>query len=164
MVYMFINWFHNPIFNHLLLNCLVPKLSVFFSCAHNHILHRLKINTYKFIIFQIHINFIAFTLNFKNTNATPAVTFSFFVTMVIIITFTIICFVQMLTYSENKVLLLNIFYISTSFHSLNCFIRGDIVFFITIFLISILICQLVILPTVFSVMHFCLCECMYLEF
>jgi hypothetical protein len=103
-------------------------------------------------------------LNFKNTNAKPTATFSFFVTMVIMIAFTIICFVQILIYSVNKVLLLNRFYISTSFHSSNCFIRSDIVFFITIFLISILICQLIILPTVFSGLYFCLCGCMYLEF
>jgi hypothetical protein len=53
-------------------------------------------------------------LNFNNTNATPAETFSIFVTMVIMITVTIICFVQMLIYFENKVLVLNRFYISTS--------------------------------------------------
>jgi hypothetical protein len=129
---------------------------MFFSCAHNHVLQGFKINTYKFIIFQIYANFIAFTFNFKNTNATLAITFSIFVTMVIMITVTIICFVEMLIYFENKFILLTRFYISTSFHSLNCFIRGDTVFVITIFLISILICQLIILPALFSVLRFCL--------
>lgn len=127
---------------------------MFFSCAHNHVLQGLKINTYKFIIFQIYRNFIPFTFNFKNTNATLAIT-SIFITMIIMITVTIICFVQMLIYFENKFLLLTRFYSSTSFHSLNCFMRGDTVFFITNFLISIPICQLIIFPTVFPVLHFC---------
>lgn len=121
MVYTFINWFHNPFFNLLLLNCFVLKLNMLFSCAHNHVSQGLKINTHKFIIFQIYTNSIAFTFNFKNTNATPAITFSIFVTMVIMITITIICFVQLLIYFENKFLLLTRFYISTSFHSLKCF-------------------------------------------
>lgn len=133
MVYMFINWFHNPFFNLLLLNCFVLKLSMFFSCAHNHVLQGLKINIYMFIIFQIYTNFIAFTFNFKNTNATPAIIFSIFVTMAIMITATIICFVEMLIYFENKFLLLTRFYIITPFHSLKCFIRGDTVIVITFF-------------------------------
>lgn len=160
---MFINWFHNPFFNLLLLNCHVLKLSMFFSCAHSHELQGLKINAYKFIIFQLYTNFIAFTFNFKNTNATPALTFSIFVTMVIMITITIIRCVQMLIYFENKFLLLNIFYISTYFHSLNCFIRSDIAFFIIVFLISIPICQLIILPTVFSFLRFCLFVWLYVS-